>query len=167
MVSSAIGVLQAGSEGAVRGMKMTGSPIGAAVGAAIGTAASTVGAIIDTDTLARQQREQKQLSIDKYNYQLGNIQALPYTISKVGSFDINSKLYPFIEYYTASEEEVKTLEDKITYESMTVMRIGTISEFKQDEPTYIKGQLIRLDDLHTDTNLINDIYTELYKGVYY
>lgn len=167
MVSSAIGVLQAGSESAVRGMKMTGSPIGAAVGAVVGTAASTVGAVIDTDALAKQQREQKQLSIDKYNYQLGNIQALPYTISKVGSFDINSKLYPFIEYYTASEEEVKTLEDKITYESMTVMRIGTISEFKQDEPTYIKGQLIRLDDLHTDTNLINDIYTELYKGVYY
>lgn len=167
MVSSAIGVLQAGSEGAVRGMKLTGSPWGAAAGAAIGTAASTVGAIVDTDTLARQQKENKQLSIDKYNYQLGNIQALPYTISKVGSFDINSKLYPFIEYYTASEEEVKTLEDKITYESMTVMRIGTISEFKQDEPTYIKGQLIRLDDLHTDTNLINDIYTELYKGVYY
>ena len=166
-VASAItGIVQDTAKGAQTGA-MVGGGWGAAIGGVIAGGASTVGAITDTDTLARQQRESKQLSIDKYNYQLGNIQALPYTISKVGSFDINSKLYPFIEYYTASEEEVKALEDKITYESMTVMRIGTLSEFKRDEASYIKGQLIRLDNLHTDTNLINDIYTELYKGVYY
>lgn len=164
--SAISGIVSDTAKGAASGAMMGGG-FGAIAGAIVGGAASTVGAIIDTDTLAKQQREQKQLSIDKYNYQLGNIQALPYTLTKVGAFDINSKLYPFIEYYTASDEEVKTLEDKITYESMTVMRIGTISEFKQDEPTYIKGQLIRLDNFHEDTNLVNDIYTELYKGVYY
>ncbi len=163
--SAATNVVGDAGKGAAIG-SMAG-PWGALAGAVVGAGASIVSAMADTDTLAKQQKEQRQLSIDKYNYQLGNIQALPYTLTKVGAFDINSKLFPFIEYYTASDEEIQALEDKIKYESMTVMRIGTIAEFKQDEPTYIKGQLIRLDDLHTDTNLINDIYTELYKGVYY
>ena len=49
---------------------------------------------------------------------------------------------------------------------MTVMRIGTISEFMKDEPTYIKGQLIRLETIKEDTTYINEIANEINKGVF-
>ena len=142
------------------------NPIGYGIGAAVGGLTSLIGGIADTDTMVKQQREQRQLSIDKFNYQLGNIQALPYTISKVGTFDINSKVFPFLEFYTCTDQELEAFENKIKYESMTVMRIGTLEEFKKTDMSYIKGSLIRLD-ISDDSNLVNDIYSELYKGVYY
>ena len=45
------------------------------------------------------------------------------------------------------------------------MRIGTIAQFIHQERSYIKGQLIRID-LHEDTHLINQIASELNKGVF-
>lgn len=134
---------------------------------AIAGAASLAGGIADTVTLAQQQKESRQLSIDKFSYQLGNIQALPYTISKVGTFDINSKVFPFLEFYDCTDQELEAFENKIKYESMTVMRIGTLEEFKKTDMSYIKGSLIRLDGIGGDTRLLNDIYSELYKGVFY
>ena len=145
---------------------MVGKGLGGAIGGVVGGFASLIGGIADTDTMVKQQREQRQLSIDKFNYQLGNIQALPYTISKVGTFDINSKVFPFLEFYTCTDQELEAFENKIKYESMTVMRIGTLEEFKKTDMSYIKGSLIRLD-ISDDSNLVNDIYSELYKGVYY
>ena len=139
---------------------------GGIIGGAIGGFASLIGGIADTQTMVQQQREQRQLSLDKFSYQLGNIQALPYTISKVGTFDINSKVFPFLEFYTCTNKELEAFENKIKYESMTVMRIGTLEEFKKTDMSYIKGSLIRLD-ISDDSNLVNDIYSELYKGVYY
>ena len=141
-------------------------PVGAAVGAIGGGVASIIGGIADTQTMVQQQRENRQLSLDKFSYQLGNIQALPYTISKVGTFDINSKVFPFLEFYTCTDQELEAFENKIKYESMTVMRIGTLEEFKKTDMSYIKGSLIRLD-IHGDSNLVNDIYAEMARGVYY
>ena len=46
------------------------------------------------------------------------------------------------------------------------MRIGTIAEFIKQEPTYIKGQLIRLETVQEDTNYINEIANEINKGVF-
>ena len=145
-----------------------GGPVGAVVGGVLGGATSAIGYGIDVDTLAKQQREQKQLAIDKYNYQLGNIKALPYTLTKVGSFDISSKIFPVLEYYTCTDIEKNTLKNKIKFESMTVMRIGTIREFANfnGELHYFKGMLIRNDDIAEDTHMLNAIYEELLKGVY-
>ena len=118
--------------------------------------------------MARVHRENKQLAIDKFNYQLGNIKALPYTLTKVGSFDVISKIFPFIEVYSCSEKELKAFEDKIKYESMTVMRIGTLEEFMNfdDDIHYFKGILIRNDEIADDNHILNAIYEELLKGVY-
>ena len=129
---------------------------------------STVGYGVDVDTLARTQRETKQLAIDKFNYQLGNIKALPYTLTKVGAFDISSKIFPILEYYTCTEQEKQALRDKIKWESMTVMRIGTLEEFMNfdGELHYFKGELIRNDEIADDTHIMNAIYEELLKGVY-
>ena len=167
LVSGGIGILGDAAKGAAAG-GYAGGPYGAAAGALIGGTASTIGYAIDVDTLARTQREVKQLAIDKFNYQLGNVKALPYTISKLGTWNVNSKIFPFLEYYTCTDEEKEALENKIRYESMTVMRIGTLEEFSSlsSELSYFKGVLIRNDEIADDTHILNNIYEELLKGVY-
>lgn len=43
------------------------------------------------------------------------------------------------------------------------MTIGTMNEYNTG---YIKGEIIRLDDLVEDTHMANDIYNELLQGLY-
>ena len=165
LVSGAVGIATDTAKGAGAGAYVGGG-WGALAGATVGSLTSATGYVIDTDTLAKTQRENKQLAIDKYNYQLGNITALPYTMTKIGSFDAISKYFPFLEFYTCTDKEKKAFENKIKYESMTVMRIGTISEFKTNTPHYFKGELIRNDEIADDSHILNAIYEELLKGVY-
>lgn len=168
LISGAVGVLSDVAKGAAAGAYIGGGPAGAVIGGALGAGASAVGYAIDIDTLARTQRETKQLAIDKFNYHLGNVKALPYTLTKVGAFDISSKIYPILEYYTCTDKEKDALKNKIRYESMTVMRIGTIKEFAEynEELNYFKGSLIRNDEISDDPHILNAIYEELLKGVY-
>ena len=170
IVSASVGVLKGGATG-IAGGAIAGGPIGAVAGGVMGAVSSTVGAVMDTQTLYDQQKEQRSLAVDKYNYQLGNIQALPYTLTKVGTFDISSKYFPFIEYYTCTDEEIEALELKIKYESMTVMKIGSLEEYKQEEPTYIKGSLILANTTVFGEEISNQelyaAYNELAKGVWY
>lgn len=168
LVSGAVGIVSDTVKGAGAGAVAGGGIAGAVAGGILGGATSAVGFAIDVDTLAKTQRETKQLAIDKFNYQLGNIKALPYTLTKVGAFDISSKIFPFLEYYTCTDKEKDALREKINYESMTVMRIGTINEFKDfdGKKNYFKGELIRNDEIADDSHILNAIYEELLKGVY-
>ena len=168
LVSGAVGIVSDTVKGAGAGAFGGGGIAGAVTGGILGGATSAVGFAIDVDTLAKTQRETKQLAIDKFNYQLGNIKALPYTLTKVGAFDISSKIFPFLEYYTCTDKEKDALREKIKYESMTVMRIGTINEFKDfdGKKNYFKGELIRNDEIADDSHILNAIYEELLKGVY-
>lgn len=168
LVSGAVGIISDTAKGAGAGAYAGGGPAGAIIGGALGLTTSGIGFAIDTDTLAKTQREQRQLAIDKFNYQLGNIKALPYTLTKVGAFDISSKIFPFLEYYTCTDKEKEALTEKIKYESMTVMRIGTINEFRDfgGKKNYFKGELIRNDLIADDSHILNAIYEELLKGVY-
>lgn len=167
LVSGAVGIFSDAVKGGVAG-GMAGGGWGAVAGAVIGAGASAIGYGIDVDTMAKTHRENKQLSIDKFNYQLGNIKALPYTLTKVGSFDAVSKIFPFVEEYCCSDEELEAFENKIKYESMTVMRIGTLNDFMiyDGDIHYFKGSLIRNDEIADDSHVLNAIYEELLKGVY-
>lgn len=167
LITGGIGVITSGVAGAGVGAKLGGG-WGAAAGAAVGAAGSGAGLALDADILAKQQKETKQLAIDKFNYQLGNIKALPYTLAKIGAFDINSKIWPFVEYYTCTDEEKEALEKKIQYESMTVMRIDLFGTYFEafSEKHYLKGELIRNEEIAEDNHIIEAIYYELVKGVY-
>ena len=167
LVSGGVGIFSDAVKGATAG-GLVGGGWGALAGGILGAGASAIGYGIDVDTMARTHRENKQLAIDKFNYQLGNIKALPYTLTKVGSFDAISKIFPFVEYYSCSDKELEAFENKIKYESMTVMRIGTLSEFMNFDSDlhYFKGSLIRNDEIADDSHVLNAIYEELLKGVY-
>ena len=166
-ISGGIGIGTDSMKGAISGA-MVGGGWGAVAGGVIGAGMSAVGYGIDVDIMAKQHQEARSYAVDKYNFQLGNIKALPYTLTKVGAFDISSKIFPVLEYYTCSEEEKEALRKKIQYESMTVMAIGLFGDYYRafDELKYFKGELIRCDAIADDTHILDAIYTELLKGVY-
>lgn len=167
-VTGGLGIFTDSLKGAVAGGMVSGSPWGAAIGGVLGAGASAAGYLMDKDIMAIQHREQRSLAVDKFNYQLGNIKALPYTITKVGSFDISSKIFPVLVYYTCTDKEREAMRLKLKYESMTVMKIGYFGDFynRFDEPKYFKGELIRCDDLAEDNHMLEAIYSEILKGVY-
>lgn len=162
-VSGAIGQFVDSAKGFGAGA-MAG-PWGAAIGATVMGGASTAGYAVDMPMMEQQLVDQRQLVIDKFNYQLGNIKALPYTITKVGAFDINSKIWPFLEYYTCSQEEKDALQLKIDYQSMTVMRVDTLDKY-MGSGFFTKAELIRNENIGEDAHMFNEIYNELMKGVY-
>ena len=88
------------------------------------------------------------------------------TASTTSAFTANNKIFPFLEFYSCTDEEKEAFANKLKYNGMTVMRIGKIKDFIRLEQTYIKGQLIRVEDLKCDTTYINEIANEINKGVY-
>ena len=110
--------------------------------------------------------ESRDFAIDQFNYGLQNVQALPYSLTKVAAYTANNKIFPMVEYFTCKEVEKQALRDKIKYNGMTVMVIGKIEDYvSASEKRFIKGQLIRLE-VADDSHIVNDIYNELNKGVY-
>ena len=154
------GAVQGGIAGSSMGL------IGAGIGAGLGLVGSVIGGAADIITGDQIRNETLDYTKDLYGYNLGNIQAIPYSLSKVGSLNGNNKLWPFIEYYTCTNEEKAALKSKLKYNGMTVMRIGTIREFITETETYIKGKLIRNTDIGTDYNYLKTIAAELNQGLF-
>ena len=135
-------------------------------GAIVGGAASATAGVIDYALQKAGQAEAIDYTKDQFGYNLGNIKAQATSIAKTTAFVYNNKLFPFLEYYTCTDEEKEALENKIKYNGMTVMRIGTIREFLKEEPTYIKGKLIRVTTAPEDFNYVNELANEFNKGVF-
>lgn len=144
----------------------TGNPlIGAGIGIGSGIA-NIAGATKDIEYSDRLHDLSKEYKQDMFNLNLRNIQAKPYTLNKTGGININNKKYPFLEYYTASDEEKAALRSKIQYNSMTINAIGSIENYKTTEPSFIQGQCIRLNDIDDDSHISVQIAYELNKGYY-
>lgn len=163
--SAASGSMTGVASGAVGGSMVGGIP-GAAVGVAAGGAASIAAGIADIRLLKRSQTEAIDFAKDQFGYSLRNIQALPNTITKVSPFNQNNKVFPFVEFFTCSAEERQALKDKIKYNGMTVMRIGHIEDFLQDEESYIKGKIIRIEGIEDEYHMATTIAEEINKGVF-
>lgn len=167
-INTATAVFSGAAGGGLAGSAF--GPIGAGVGAAVGALGSgitsAIGAKKDIEYLVRQQTENRDYAVDMYQYQLGNIKALPNTLNKVSAYNENNKIFPFIEIYDCTDIEKQNLRDKIKYNGMTVMVEGTIGEYVVNAGDYIQAELIRLEGLYEDNHLIVEIYNELMRGVY-
>lgn len=146
---------------------MLGGPVGAAVVGGLGAGFSIAGGIADVYLNEKLRAEALDMTKDMFGYNLANIQALPYTLTKVSAYNNNNKIFPFVERYSATEIEKEAFRNKLYYDGMTVMTIGSIADYQQTDPTYIKGRIIRLEnndklDYHSLTELANEIY----KGVF-
>ena len=101
-----------------------------------------------------------------YGYNLQNIQAVPTSLTKTSALTYNTRVWPFIEYYTCTESEREALKDKIKYNGMTIMKVGKLNDYSLGEGNFYKGQIIRLPDSRIDGHMAFEIYNELNKGVY-
>lgn len=163
--SAAGGAISGITSGTIAGA-MVGGIGGAVVGGLIGGAASSIAGAKDVQLSDRLRNEAIDYTKDQFGYQLGNIKAMPNSLAKNTAYTFNNKIFPFLEYYTCTDEERQALRDKIKYNGMTVMRIGTIAQFIQQERSYIKGQLIRLENISDDFHMLNEIANEINKGVF-
>lgn len=167
IINAVGGTVSAGASGAATGLFMSGgNPL---VAAGVGAASATVSAgagIADIALGAKLRNEAMDYTKDQFGYQLGNIKAIPYNITKISSVSSDNKIFPFVEHYTCTDTEKNALIEKITYNGMTVNVIGSISDYQLDEVSYIKGKLIRLENICDDYHVVNMIAEELNKGVY-
>ena len=158
---------------------ITGGAAGAAVGAQLGGVGGAIGGAVagfvggsataglDYVNTVKMMEENRQYAIDMYGYNLQNIQAVPTSLTKTSALTYNTRVWPFIEYYTCTEAERKALKDKIKYNGMTIMKVGQLSDYTLGEDNFYKGQLIRLPEyVKIDGHMAFEIYNELNKGVY-
>ena len=165
VVNAITGTLSGAVTGGMTGSMMGAGPYSAAAGAVAGGIASGAGGVADVTINKILREDALDLTKDQFGYNLQNIQAIPQSLRKVTAFNPNNKIFPFVEYYACSSIEVEALRNKIKYNGMTIMRIGTIVEFIQEEPSYIKGKLIRLENVG-DNHLVAEISSELNQGIF-
>lgn len=159
-----------GSVGGATSGGMAGGGWGALAGGVAGGVASLGAGLLDYAYNEKLRQEAIDYTKDQFGYQLGNIKALPYTLAKVSAYNINNKVFPFIEIYEATVEERQALRDKILYNGMSIGRIGKLVDYIPNKPWsewgYFKGKVIRLEDLGDDFHVANMIANEMNKGVY-
>lgn len=154
-----------GAAGTGTALGSAGGPIGMAIGAAVGAGASVAGGIADYNISKRLYEENMSYRQDMYSMNLENIQARPNGLAKTSAFTNNNKIYPFIEFYSATDTEKEALRSKILYNGMTVGVIGKITDYigskvGSESHHYVKGQLIQIDvsdDYHTCQAINNEI----------
>lgn len=168
----ALGAVQAVAGGAGTGAAIGGG-VGAAVGAGLGLAAgavSTVAGLADIADNNKLRADARSSQFDMFNYQLGNVKALPNTLTKVSTYNINNKIFPFYEIYEATSEEIDALRLQLQWRGYTLGIIGQLSDF-QVEGKYFKGKLIRLeenpDTALGDSHLVENYNSELQQGIYW
>ena len=152
-----------------------GNPVGAAVGAVVGGVTSLAGGIADVAINSELRKDNRDLKVDLYNYQLGNIKAQPYSLTRASAITYNYKYWVFIEVYDASEQEKSIVENMILYHGSKLMKITTIQEnldgvtYREGLPgNYVNGSFIRfvLGEVSTDSHMLNELNLELEKGVF-
>ena len=155
-----------GAAGAATAAKLGSGLTGAITGGLVGAIGGGITAGVDYANALKLIEENRQYAIDMYGYNLQNIQAVPTSLTKTSALTYNTRVWPFIEYYTCTESERKALKDKIKYNGMTIMKVGKLSDYSLGEDNFYKGQVIRLPDSRIDGHMAFEIYNELNKGVY-
>ena len=157
--------------GAVLGAKA--GPIGVAAGAALGgiggSVAGAVGFEKDREWLRRQQGEAKSYQTDMFNYQLGNVKALPQSVTKSSPLTYNNKIWPILEEFSCTDTEKEIVRNKIEYNGMSIMALGKLSDYAESTQIakpFLKGQLIRVENIKDDFHIVDALYEEVSKGFY-
>ena len=163
------GSLSGAMSGATTGALAGGLP-GAIGGGIAGLGISAVGGVMDIIDNQKLRDDARSSQFDMFNYQLGNVKALPNTLTKVSTYNINNKIYPFYEIYEATSEEIGALRQRLNWRGYNLGIIGQLSDF-QVEGKYFKGKLIRLEEVQDvslgDNHLLENYNSELQQGIYW
>jgi hypothetical protein len=161
-----LGAVQGGTTAALTG-SMVGKGIGAAVGGAVGGAASFIGGTFDLIKQGALMNEAIDLTRDNFNFQLGNIKALPLGLSRVSSLAPNNSFVSLLEYWSCTYEESVIANSKIKFNGMTIQAIDKLVNYKMTDYSYFKGQLIRIENIPDDFHVVSTISRELNQGIYF
>lgn len=154
---------------------MAGFTVGGAAGAVVGGVIGLAAGAADVGMNEAKYQESRSYAQDIHRYQLENVQALPYSLSKTTAFTFNNKIFPILEYYTCTDEEKLAVANEIANTGMTVGVIGQIQDYAFNTWSYkdivsrnfVKCRLIRLEDVKDDAHTLDAISNELNKGVYF
>lgn len=165
IVGAVAGVFGGITAGASAGAQI--GPAGAGIGAGLSGVASGVGAYFDLKHQQQRFEEQKSYATDMHNLQLGNVQALPTTLSRTTAYTFNNKIFPFVEYYTCTDAEKQAFKEKLKWEGMTVGRHDRVSNYIDGiNKRFLMAQIKRLESVPDDYHVVNALSEELQKGVY-
>ena len=136
-------------------------------GAIVSGALSGIGAIADYKINESLRAEAMSYKKDMYNYSLGNIKALPYGLAKTTSFNIQNKIWPFLEYYTCTKEERESFKAKLKYAGMTIGAFGRIVDYVPNDGEYhfVQGSLPYIP-LTSGNQIYLAVKQELEQGFY-
>lgn len=164
------GASAAGTAGALSGASYGGG-VGAAISGGVSGGLSLGAGITDAifgaqnRAMARDIREDaKQAKIDQYQYQLGNIKAIPDTLTKIATFNPNFKIFPIVEYYTCTTQEDINLRNSIKYNGIDINLMDTLSDYDKG---FVSGVILQFPStLNINQQEAQVINEELQKGVY-
>lgn len=163
----AAGAITAGASTAGTAMMMGGGPGVGTIAGLVGAGVSAISGAVDYSMSEKLHSMSLDYTKDMFGYNLSNIKALPYTLTKVSAYNNNNKLFPFVERYSATDEEKEAFRKKLEYNGMSVGVIGNIIDYIQAEPSYVKGSIIRIDgNTQLDYHTLSELSNEIYKGVF-
>lgn len=164
-----IGVAQdvfGAATGAV-GAGFAGTMIGGAAGGIAMGAGSLVGGAADVVTNAIMRADQREAMIQQHNWQLDNIKAMPYGVSKATNFNSEQPKFPYVEFYTALGNEITNLENFLKLRSYTINRYGKFADYvKPNGRTWLQGVPLRLAAITDDSHYLAAIADEVKQGFY-
>lgn len=152
-------------------MMSGGNPV---VGAVTGVASLGAG-VVDTvmNSSIRKlnkslRADNRQASIDKYQYQIGNIKAMPLSLTKTSSFDKSYRIYPVLEKYTCTDIEKERLRESIEVNGIDIGKYCVLKDAVSGKTgkVYLSASMVRWNGNETDENIIEAISDILNDGIY-
>lgn len=173
MLESALGVasgaVSGAASGAVSGFRL-GGVAGSAAGALVGAAANAAAGAYDFAANAGNLKyskairdDERQAAIDQFQYQIGNVRAMPDAMTRISAFNPDYRIYPVLEVYECTSEEDSNLKSAAKWNGFDVGKITQLSAFKTG---FVKGSLLRFDGAGLSFREAFELNAELERGVY-
>lgn len=145
------------------------TPISALIGGAVAGAASAVAGAADVQINQDLRQENLELKSDLFALNTSSIKARPNQLTRGTTLASYNVLYPYLEIYGATEEELDHLVEYFKNYSFTVNIFGTIKDYlnkriTEYEYTYIKAD-INYIDINDDYHIAREIREVLSGGV--
>lgn len=171
----ATGILSGAASGAIAGGMLSASPMSAIGGVGLGAGLSAAGGIADMQLSEQLYQESKKFKQDTFSLQLDNIKARPQSLAKTSGFTNNNKYFPFIEYYTCTDEEKMLFANYIRNYSMTVNKYDNIVNYINNifgyagiqDRGFIQAEIINAVNFTGESHELVELNRELNSGVYF
>ena len=166
-ITGAVSGTFSGVAGGALSGSMIGGGAGAIAGGVIGGVASIAGGVADIGINAYLRADQREAVIQQHNWQLQNIQALPYSVTKVNNFNFDSNYVPYLEVYACDDSEVDNFIKYLDLRSYSINRYGRLTDYiKPTGRTFLKGMIVRLAAIADDSHYMAAIADEVNQGFY-